>query len=371
MTLRSLRRLPLAAALAAAVVQAAPASASEALVLGGGAGLIPMYGPRLKLLKETLELSPLEGMPCYEAFSDTRAAVGGAAPAFLSLGPLVYCGSPGKTLVRPQWRAVDSYHVAAATDSIEVLFGLPVRTRIDAPSAQIEIPGSANFKAYVDGQEVAASSLTWLYQDRAILPGGKNQKPRTLGYRFTAKLEGGREHTIQAAYDFDIEYYDGESEGLTYAKGSPPWAPRQTAVQAADQNYPSVGSLRRIPYFLTVRSFWPDSPRAHISVRVDLPKALPETLALSAAYKPSCIGRHLIAFELEPNSIREDLAVSYPQPWSGPSKLETAEDWSAWKKSLGGDGVRMTCDLNRRMIFDSGAPIQARLRSESCVVSCE
>lgn len=348
-----LQALPLLLAAALAPARAA------ALAFGGGAGLVPL-DLRPALLRETLELTPVEGGACWELSAGSAAASG-----LLLAGPAALCSDPQKTVLRPQWKAVDTYRLGASETALRASFALPLRARKDVRSG-LSAAGERDMRAWLDGAELTGAPAR-VRGPAAEIAAGADSGPAWV---FEAELSSGAEHTLRVSYEFDIEYLDAEAEGRTYPKGAAPWITRQGAFSSgAAHPVDSVSALRRVPFALT-SSYWDAAPKARVAVRVVLPKSVPETLVAAASHPASCLGRRELAFDLDAKDPGHELAFTFPQPWGGPTRLETAADWSAWKRSVG-ESAALTCDLSRRLLLDSGAGAQGPLRALPCLLSCD
>lgn len=351
-------RHPAALAVLGLALAAVPLAANDGFFWGAGDTLRPVQSKSLRVLNEKLTLTALDKAPCYEVMFKGKAQTPDTEDEkpgeFATLGKQVAC-QPGKYYEQfmPRWSAEAVYEVEALEDAPGVLFGFPVHAwHMDMGSTPI--PGAVAFHTFVGKIELGPTELKWL--DGV----GAKQDEKVLGYTWTASFKKGERCTLRTVYDFGVDTSNSFYSDREYASGETPWFKLKT-----DQ---SLGADRMI-YYLTPLKQWASPPPAWVSAVVTMPKGIPMEFAVPVRSKPVCIGERSLFYELHGKFPDQDLEVSYPMK-TPDLKLDTAADWEAWMRSLGGPQVEMNCALLARLKKEAGPALQAVLAARKCRQSC-
>jgi hypothetical protein len=353
-----MRELALAALVVTALaLTAAPLAANDGFFWGAGETLRPVQSQSLRVRTEKLKITALEDASCYDVAFSTAALArkeGEAAgpEEFGTLGRKVPC-LPAREQFKPEWSAEAVYEIEALEDAPGVLFGFPVHTwSMDLDD--VPIPGAVAFRTFVGKTELGPTKLKWL---EGI--GAKKDK-KVLGYTWTASFKKGERYTLRTTYDFGIDTSNSFYSDREYAKGETPWFKLKT-----DQ---MLGADRMI-YYLTPLQQWASPPMDSVTAVVTMPKRVPMEFAVPVRSKPVCVGERSLFFELRGRFPEAELEVSYPMEIPA-LKLETAADWEAWMRSLGGPQVEMNCALLERLKKEAGPALKGLLAARKCRQSC-
>jgi hypothetical protein len=259
-----------------------------------------------------------------------------------------------KQLVAP-WRAEATYTIEALAPATAVLIGFPVPTwtftyYTSDGREDVDLPAVIRFETFIDGHRLAG------LETRALeVPGEQRVKP--LGYVWNASFQAGAKHTLKTTYDFGQDYSNGFYEGREYS-GEPPWF-------LLDGQRPGATSLG---YYLTPIRTWANPPPEEILVRVELPRRLPVTAFVPAKSRPSCVDEHALHYRWVNAFPETDLQISFPEPPLPP--FRTTDQWQAWKRSLGGDAVQITCGLRSSLAANADVALKKALAAAPCVPQC-
>jgi hypothetical protein len=201
---------------------------------------------------------------------------------------------------------------------------------------------------------VGSTKLKWL--DGV----GASRKEKVLGYTWTASFKKGRRYTLRTVYDFGVDTSNSFYEDREYVQGELPWFKAREG---------RIGGADRMIYYLTPLQQWAAPAPATVSAVVTLPKRVPIEFAVPLKLKPVCIGERSLFYELRDRFPDQDLEVSYPDSTGG-MKLDSAQDWEGWMKSLGGPQVEMNCALLARLKKEAGPALQGLLAERKCRKSC-
>lgn len=345
---------------------AAAARANDGFFWGAGETLRPIHNKSLRVLRETLELSPIERPTCYHVLYKGRPRqppddYDYRSPDFATIGPRAECAALKNAWAKfsPAWTAEAVYEISALADAADVVLGFPVHgwsADFYTPDGLngISAPGVAAFETFIDGTPVPSPELKWL---EGV---GENGDRKTLGYAWKASFQKNRRYTLRTRYQFGVDVSNAFYEGREYAKGEKPWFHTEGSWSEAS----------RVIYYLTPLRQWAAPPPSRVSIVVTLPPGLPMVAAVPIKPKPRCVGERSLFYELRDSFPAQDLELSYPSGKTLPGRLKTPADWDAWMKTLGGPDIEMNCALLTRLKADAAPALRDILAARKCRPSC-
>lgn len=351
----------------ASLVVAATAMANDGFYQGAGSTLVPVNNSHLRVLREKLVISPSTPGACYPVYVGGRLVKNGMrvkSASKATVGARTKCDYVGFTQLYASWHALADYEVEALESQDDVLIGFPVswwRREFDDVNGDldsVDAPGVADFHSYINGEEIQLLKLRKL---QGNAPNGR--KIYELGYTWRASFQAGKPYHLRTEYDFGEDSSNAFYPGREFVEGEPPWFLGTTLDPAA------TGASRLI-YFLTPINSWADPPPDRINIEVRVGQGIPITYFVPTQFKPVCVSTNAFHYLLTNKRPSQELGLSYAQGTKF-KPLTTVSQWKAWRKTLGGSSVRISCDLIAELRKTATPGLLPYLESSQCVSSCD
>lgn len=339
----------------------------------------------MKVLEARLDLYPLERVACYEVlingkpvkqeYTSSKEVGRNPKAPFATIGRRVECQENQRTGFEARWHAAVSYDVIATEDQRKVLMGFPIPlweesfiVRGDVEGLDdIQVPGVVNFKSFINHREIEKVRLNGISEPNLFNTPLLSEKSieRHLAYTWTSSFVANTPYRLRTEYDFATSLSASFYEGSQYLAGQQPWFLND---QASTENI----RARNLLYYLTPITLWGNPPPRYFRIKVSIGKNMPVTLAVPVTPKPVCVDKIAFYYLFENAFPQEELKMSYPKTPENLKPLRTFEDWSSWRKTLGGDGVKLSCDLIAVIKAQTeDISFQEKLSQMSCQTTCD
>lgn len=345
------------------------ALANEGFYQGAGSSLTLVKNSYLRVREEALLIAPIIPPDCYSVYVNNKTLVDGMdvkGDAKVTLGSHEKCQSNTGDAFYAKWRATADYLVEALQSQQGVLIGFPVETwkrefnGKNGDLYSVYAPSVVNFRTYLNDEEIKSLELKKLKSHDI-----KTRARDLLGYTWLASFEAGKSYHLRAEYDFGVDNSNAFYKGREYLTGETPWF-----FGAVHEPFPA----ERMIYFLTPISSWASPPPEQIKIEVQLPSEIPVTYFVPLELKPICVTSTAFHYLLKNQFPSSELMVSMPSTgWRKKGRLEplrTLAQWKKWKKTLGGDSVKIGCDIIDELKKTAAPDLQAHLNTVQCISSC-
>ncbi len=351
----------------ASLIAAAAAMANDGFYQGAGSTLVPVKNSHLRVRAEKLLISPSAPGACYPVYVGGKLVRDGMrvkSATKATVGPRTKCDHVGYfTQLYASWHAVADYEVEALESQEDVLIGFPVswwlREFDDANGDLdgVDAPGVADFHSYVNGEEIQRLTLRKL---QGNAPDGR--KIYELGYTWRASFQAEKPYHLRTEYDFGEDTSNAFYPGREFVEGETPRFLGTTLDTAA-------AGANRLIYFLTPINSWAAPPPDRIDIEVRVGVGIPITYFVPTQFKPVCVSTSAFHYLLTSKGPSQELGLSYAQGTKF-KPLTTVSQWKAWRKTLGGSSVRISCDLIAELKKAATPGLLSHLESYQCISSC-
>jgi len=345
--------------------------ANDGFYQGSGSTLTITKNSHLRVREEKLLIAPIISSECYSVYANGKIIKNGAIiteSARITLGSRTKCHSSFEQLYA-EWHAKADYQIDVLQSQQNVLIGFPVETwdreynAADGDLYSVDAPGVVNFRTYINDEEVKPLELKKL-KSHNVKAGSRDE----LGYTWLGSFDAGKPYHLRTEYDFGADNSNAFYGGSEYLAGETPWF-----FEVVD---PGQFPANKLKYYLSPINSWASPPPDQIRIEVQLPLEIPVTYFVPLDLKPVCVTNKALHYLLKNQFPAHELLLSMPSTgWMKLKKarfkpLHTLTQWNQWQKTLGGETVKIGCDVIEDLKKSAAPDLQAHMSAYQCVVSC-
>jgi len=343
--------------------------ANDGFYQGAGSTLTLVKNSHLRVREENLLILPIMPPDCYSVYANNKAIEKGMEikeDPKITIGISTKCNNDFTELFNAKWRATADYQVEVMQSQEKVLIGFPVDTwkrdfiAADGDLYYLYAPSVVNFRTYINGEEIRSLELKKL-KSANVKTGSRDE----LGYTWSASFDAGKPYHLRTEYDFGVDNSNAFYKGREYLAGETPWF---SGVM------PEPFTAERIIYFLTPINSWASPPPDQINIEVRLPTDIPVTYFVPLELKPACVSTKALHYQLKNKFPSHELTLSMPNTvlWNREKlkPLRTLKQWNKWNKTLGGDMVKIGCDVIEEVRKFAEPDLQSHMSMYQCAKSC-
>lgn len=362
--------------------------ANDGFFQGAGTTLFPVNQPNLRVIREELDITPIEKPDCFEILyqgkkpESYKERLPETALAELSKKKCRGTGGVSRDSFTTQFHAKVKYEVEAKEDVKNVQMGFPVPTwsyewESSDGLESVSAPGAVNFETTLDERPLPLTGIKW------VELAGEDKGKKTPAFIWNASFEKGKKIILTSEYDF------GGYHTATFFKEFLPtdalaWWDESSAVEKAYGNGgPGVAS--HVTYYLTPLKQWGGPPPEKVRVRFHRAKKTPIFYYLPNTNGLRCIDKDQLYFEWTNAVPKEDLKISFPEKTPRAKIFKTQAQFMAWAHLIGSSNhetnstymgtVKVTCDLIDEVIQKLGPKSYAaswfpKGAERKCVPAC-
>lgn len=307
---------------------------------GSGTDLFPVKNENLRVIQETLTLSPLEKAKCYKLnFPKSQYIDGVLKDGAMdgSVGEESNCDSKDSESVWPvddrlqvKWHAKAVYEIESLENQKDVQMGFPIPEWEYTWAGSdglfgTKVPGATNFKVFVDGREIKKVS-----KKNVEVPRSQGGKGKRMAPAFVWELDflKGRKYTLISEYDFGVEWSIGHYHGRELPNGTKAWYNRS-------KKHDTLFQAESLIYYLHPLALWNSKPPLKIDVRIVVPKGLSSFSLLPNTKSSYCLDHDSLWLKWRDRLPEGDLRVAYPaKPAERAAYPQSKEEFEAWRKLM-------------------------------------
>ena len=352
------------------IILANAALANDGFYQGSGSTLKLIKNSHLRVREENLLIAPIIPPECYSVYANGKIIDKGmdlkVEDAKITIGARTNCNNGSTDIYNAKWSAAADYQVEVLQAQPKVLIGFPVDTwerdfiGADGDLYYLYAPSVVNFRTYINDEEIKSLELKKL-KSANVKTGSRDE----LGYTWSASFLEGKPYHLRTEYDFGVDNSNAFYKGREYLTGEIPWF---SGVM------PEPFTAERIIYFLTPINSWASPPPEQIKIEVRLPSEIPVTYFVPLELKPACVTTKALHYLLKNQFPSHELSLSMPNTgWWKREKLKplrTLVQWNKWQKTLGGETVKIGCDVIEELKKTAAPDLQAHLNTFQCVSTC-